>query len=161
MCFVAVSDVLVGSLRGLLQLSVSHTDFSCILQGDKSAAQSEKEPSLFVSRYLGRDRRGDTNQWPDRNTTWPQHICAHTPQCALSHLAGQSGFLLRDARSTQKRSTQKTQRLWNGSHASKRRSKVQDVRRSDVNSDTSKIPLQKGYRFMNWPVIGKSCNAYI
>ncbi|PWA23005.1 hypothetical protein CCH79_00002157 [Gambusia affinis] len=57
-----VSDVLVGSLRGLLQLSVSHTDFSCILQGEKSAAQSEKEPSLFVSRYLGRDRRGDTNQ---------------------------------------------------------------------------------------------------
>lgn len=66
---ISVADVLVGSLHGLLQLSVSHTDFSCILQGDKSAAQSEKEPSLFVSRYLGRDRRGDTNQGPDKNTT--------------------------------------------------------------------------------------------
>lgn len=57
----------MGSLHGMLQLSVSHTDFSSILQGTKFSWFLEQEAvCLQIFRAKTASQSGDT--------TWPRYI---------------------------------------------------------------------------------------
>lgn len=56
--------------KGLLQLSVSHTDFSSILQGQWVFLMLGAGEHLLTNI-----QGGDALQWPDKNLTRPQSMC--------------------------------------------------------------------------------------
>ncbi len=98
------ADALTESLHSLLQLSVSHTDFSSILQGNKSSWFLEQERGSFACRNLKQKQlvRVET-PLSDQTRTWSDHYTSvtHISTCASSHVGLADGFL-QDSRLTDK-----------------------------------------------------------